>query len=605
MSTTRPSLVLNFTLRFDEALHVMPDPPLAGAISQAANVVSALQDPTAAANQALGRSAQNQGQPLGDLLILKRGSQNESHVFGIVPKSGHVELPGYRQAGQFNFTMDYRAMPIDPRVVRAASVEVHLGVVSATDFGQGITRDGRSVLEVKQPRGGDPGTLVMRGLVDEWDVEHGPNGSEVTITGRDLRGLLLDTPIGATDPKAGQYVLEQLDLSKPLNEVIVQLLGFNPMFTGFQPFVDPREWPEGVIPSPGLAFSVPRHRRRAKGESRGGIASMPGGHAAGGGGAGRTSFWDLIVRLCYLCGAIPYFVGKRLLIRPARGIYAQLQADEKSPVQPPFAGGRPRAIDSASGDPIEGGPLRVRRLVYGRDVQTLRFNRKTAGYQRPHTVRAVAVDASSSERGKGKVVEARWPPEKEKKARVQRVAPGGQQAAEEMLNVPVPGVRDTKQLQLIAKALYEEIGRGEIGGNCETPNSWSHGGSDGDPDLLRLRPGDAVEFGVDVRSVRSSPPLTSTFTDDNRRSFESQVQEVKRALGGDENLARALVGSTRGQISELQSNFRVSSVRFDWGEDGLGCKFDFQNYVEVRAPVDAQTTGADLLTAKQKEAAGL
>lgn len=577
-----PSLVVDFTLRFDEALTVIPDVPLS---TTTAAALDAALDPALTAQLNSVQRKRVRATPL----ILQRGDKNASHVVSRVPKSATVELPGYRQAGTFHLVLDYRELPIDPRTIRSAAVDVHLGTVKASSFGQGMARanaDGsrESVMRTVAPSGFNPGTLRLRGIIDDWEVEHGPEGSEVTISGRDLRGLLLDTPVGATDPKAAQFVVENLDLSRPVDDVVRQLLSYNPMFSGFNPVVDPKEWEGGVIPAPGSAYAAPKHRLGATGQRKGALGTPPGG--SGNASVGNVNFWDMIVRVCYLVGAIPYFVGPQLVIRPARGIYAQQAADEGGLVPIPFKGGKPRERDAANNLPIAGGPLRIRRLVYGRDVESVSFKRQLGGYQRPHTVRAVAVDANSEARGKDRQVEARWPPEDKAKARVDRVAPGGQTKTEEFTTIPVPGVRDPKQLLAIAKGLYEEIGRGELGGSVSTKNLASFGGDNNDPDLLRLGPGDAVELRSDTRGVRSSPPLVSTYTDAQRRSFESAVAETQQILGGDQNLARVIVATARGQVAELQTVFRVSSVHYSWAAaSGIKVDFDFENYVEVRADV--------------------
>lgn len=577
-----PSLVVDLTLRFDEALTIVPDVPL---ITTTAAALDAALDPALTAQL----NAAHRQRQRADLLILQRGDKNASHITSRVPKSASVELPGYRQAGTFNLVFDYRELPIDPRTVRSAAVDVHIGTVKASSFGKGMARanqDGsrESVMRTVAPSGFNPGTLRLRGIVDDWEVEHGETGSEVTISGRDMRGLLLDTPVGATDPKAAQFVVENLDLSKPVDDVVRQLLSYNPMFSGFNPVVDPKEWEGGVIPAPGAAYAAPRHRRGATGQRKGALGTPPGG--SGNQAVGNVNFWDMIVRVCYLVGAIPYFVGPQLVIRPARGIYAQEAAQEGGLVPIPFKGSKPREKDAANNLPIAGGPLRIRRMVYGRDVASLSFKRQLGGYQRPHTVRVVAVDGSSTARGKDRQLEARWPAVDKAKAKVDRVAPGGQVKTEEFTNVPVSGVTDPQQLLAIAKGIYEEIGRGELGGSVSTKNLASFGGDNDDPDLLRLGPGDAVELRADTRGVRTSPPLVSTYTDAQRRSFESAVAETQRILGGDVNLARVIVATARGQVTELQTVFRVGSVHYSWAAaSGLKVDFDFMNYVEVRADV--------------------
>lgn len=580
-----PSMIVDMTLLFDDTLHVTPDPVLESVDSIAANTILGgedfIQTPT----------PQLPGPEIP--LILRKGDSDFSFVGSRVPKAGSVELAGYRQAGNFSFTFDFRDLPIDPRVVRQASLEVHLGTVSAEDFAKGMRKPGDknrpSILDTRDAWGqSDETTLVLSGLVDEWEVDHHEDGSEVTIQGRDLRGVMLDVPVDV-DPGAKEQILDQLDLSKPVHHVIRDLLASaGKLFAGVKVSVDPFEWQnDGNVPAPGAGVKVSRHRKGAKGSKKGGRATPPGG-------GGKVSFWDMIVRLCFLVGAVPYFQGRVLLIRPAKGLYKQISATG-GPFDPtPFSSALPRIVDAVSGNEIPDGPLNVRRMVYGRDISRFVVNRKLGGAQRPKTVRVVSVDGSSTDRGTARQLMARWPRKSESvKAKASKPMPNAKNAMEEIINVPVAGVRDKDQLESIARAVYEEIGRGEVGGTCESNNLASFGGDNTDPDLLRLKPGDAMEFAVDGRALRTAPPLVSTLTDFVRESFEQAVKKVQKSLG-DEDLSRVIVATARGQVAELQRFFRVSHVVYDWdSETGVRIAFDFQNFIEVRAAVGEPVAPAD------------
>lgn len=561
MTAWYPSLVVNLKLRFDESLHLQPEPALS-------TVEGEVNDPASGDAEA------------GEPLIVNRGEENTSFILNRVPRGGAIEMPGYRQAGQFEFTFDFRDLPIDPRTIRAAAIEIYLGAVNPDDFATGMTRvepDGtrRSILRTRDDSGNTIEPLMV-GFVDEWDVVHDESGSTISAKGRDARGILLDTPIGVA-PGATQQLMEMLDLSQPIDAVVTQILLFNPFFSQFLVTTNPEEWPNSTIPSPGAPDLVPRHRRGARGQRAGGRATPPSD-------SNNLNFWDLIVRVCYLVGAIPYFEGLALRIRPSRSIYDQARQGFDPNVPTPFAGGRQRTFDQVAQADINPG-LSFRRLVYGRDVRKFSFNRKLGGFQRPRVIRTVAIDSSSTERGAQRMIEARWPPATAEPAtRRTRVAPSGQQSQEEILNIPVAGVVSQTRLEEIARSVYEEIGRGEMGGACETENLASFGGGNSDPDLLRMRPGDGVEFMVDTRNLGSRAPLVSALTDSQRTSFEEAVQEIASRIG-DQNLARVIVATARGQVQELQRFFRVSTVKYAWSLQGIKIAFDFQNYVVVRNQV--------------------
>lgn len=587
-----PSMIVNFKLRFDEALVVQVGPKLSplgldGALSQT----------QIAAGQAV--------QPL----ILQPGVANTSFIYNRIPRKASVELPGYRQAGQFTVDIDYKDMPIDPRTVRSGAVEIHLGTVSPDDFAAGVTSinpDG-SRSSVLNPWSGseknllqkiNSETLLMVGMIDEWHVETTERGSICTLKGRDLRGLLIDTPV-SIDPKNMEAFFSGLATDEPINKVVESILFMHPAFRDVQVIVNEAEWPNGEVPAPWTAALTPRHRKgaRTKGNSKKAKPKRqtPNGELT------KISMWDLIVRLCYLVGAIPYFRGADLLIRPAHSIYDQANAG--TALNPtPFRGGQPRKVDAQGNNSPINPPLTFRRLAYGRDINTLSFDRKFAGYERPHVVRVVCVDGSSALRGADRLLQAVWPPGAVDVANGKTVAkfttrehPGGKVAEQEVLNIPVAGITDVSRLQEIARGVFEEIGRGEMGGSCSTPNCSSFGGDNSDPDLLRLRPGDGVEFVNDTRELTQVSPLVSTVTEFYRNSFETTVQEVASRLTGGftssqgrDNLARVIVATARGSVQQVQRFFRVANVKFDWSEKGVKTDFDFQNYIVVRDQFTAE-----------------
>jgi hypothetical protein len=564
-----PSCVVNLKLRFDEALHVVttPDPVSTDGRAEA--------PATGAAQHTL------------EPLILQRGSANASFVLNRVPKKASVELPGYRQAGTFNLTFDFKELPIDPRTVRAAAVEIHLGAVRADDFAAGMRgRDGnnqrRSILRTRDDAGGvRQDTLLLVGNIDVWKVDHSDHGSEVTMEGRDLRGILLDSPLNPA-------VLEQLELHEDIVAVVQQILEFHPLGEQFTVEVNAAEWPDQTIPSPLSAGLIPRHRRGARGTRRGGR-----GNAAGA--SQQLNYWDAIVRFCYLVGAIPYFRGTKLWIRPTRSIFDQERAGFDPAIATPFLPDQPREVGGVQ--------FSVRRLVYGRDVEKLHFERKFAGHARPKTVRCVAINQSDANRGlEGPVVEGRWPlPETSQRgrgARTHTVAAGGQQSQEDVINIAVPGVADPARLQEIARNIFEEIGRNEMGGSVETKNLASFGGDNQDPDLLRLRPGDGVEFYVDRSQGHARAPIVSTAGNFARAAFEEAVRDLRTRIS-DESLCRVIVATARGQVAELQRWFRTSNVKYDWNADkGVGISFDFQNYFVQRFNVGA-SVGTDAGTVRR------
>jgi hypothetical protein len=568
MATYRPSLVVNLKLRFDDRLTVSsaPEPETTDQ-----RLTSPSKSPGVRVPQPL--VAQPTKAPPNDQI---------SWIMARIPKSGGFEKPGYRQAGKFNFTFDFRDLPIDPRTVRAAGIEIHTGTISDTDWVAGMRGERhasgtlKSVLQTRVEGVANSETLRMVGTVDEWQVDHDATSSTVTLSGRDLRGILLDTPIAPNGVQPQQF-WDSIDTSQDIQAVVVQILQYNPLFDDILVVTNPEDWPDAALPSPGAKDLVPRHRKGARGTRVGGLGSAP----AESSGA-NLNFWDVITQFCFLVGAIPFFQGTQLMIRPSSTVFDKL----RGPIDPvrnptPFQQGQPRGRDAGSGQVISP-PLRTRRVVYGRDVVSLSFSRKFAGWKKAKCVRCVSVDQETGRAGIGKLVVGIWPPDTAKKAKTTGVSPGKPKAITDFVNIPVPGIQDVKRLTQIAQSIYNEMGRSEVGGEVETVNLASFGGDASDPDLLRLEPGDGVELLVDVATTATKNPNVSSFGDSVRRGFEDQVREIQSRIG-DANLARVIVATARGQVAELQRFFRVETVKFSWSTTGVKIGFSFQNYVVARA----------------------
>lgn len=565
-----PSFVVNLQLRFDEAFNVLEDesPPA--------------RSPTSIEN---GRQV-TFGPPVVRPLVLSGQKDQLTQVGSRIPKSGTVELNGLRQAHTFDLLFDFRDLPVDPRLIRAARVEIFLGMVQPAAFARGMKRanpDGsRDSIISTELSAQNKTRLLMVGMVDEATVEHTEKGSLVHMTGRDLRGVLIDA-------KADPRIFTDLDLKKGIDDVVLQIVSRLPNGKGINVYAQRQEWPGGVIPSPATVDGVTRVRLGADGKRN--PMSSPEGPGD------KIGFWDLITKYCTLVGAVPFFVGKDIRVRPLRSLYAQVNFDPSNPT--PFARGQPRTLK------LDGKTekLNIRRFVYGRDLLSVKFGRKYHGQKTP-IIEVVSIDTSSKQRGLGKMIIARWPdntgaaPKRDKfiaRAAKTSVAPSGQVSQTDVLRFPIPGIKSKVVLQRIAQNLYEEIGRNELGGSASTKDFSSFNtDQDQDPDLLTLAPGDAVQFVVDKRVLSSRNPAVSELISQSRQSFGDVVADLTKRLG-DANLARVLVATARNSVVELQDTFRAKNVKYTLSDGGaVGLDFDFENYIEVRSgavnPTIPQTT---------------
>lgn len=571
-----PSCVAHAYLRFDEHLHVL-DRPLP---------------------KALSAGGYNPGQPeqlTSRPLIAQTGNDNLSAVMNILPKSASVDLSGYRQAGKWTVEFDYRNFPIDPRLCRSVLIELHLGCVQAADFAQGMARTKptggrRSILETRDVGGAvREETMAIMGLADNIHSEWSDKGAWIRMEGRDFRGIMLDAG-------ARPDLLAKLKLNQPINRVVAQILSLHPFGVNINVVADNDDWPGGTIPSPADAQGLTR-------VNQGAFGTVPGTQPRAD--PSQLSVWDIVTNYCTVVGAVPYFIGQKLHVRPSRSLYSRFKTNVRGdPAVPtPFQGGQVRTVRTQSGTE----KLTIRRLVFGGDITNLEFERKLGGVKVPQ-VEIVSHNTSSSKRGLGRLLIARFPPDTSidtgdpaaidestvapsdsatEAAKVTSVAPGGQ-THRQIIRLSYPGIQSQERLNRVARDLWEEIGRGEMGGKVTTKNLTTFGGTNQDPDLLSIRPGDPIEIVLDSRGLKSAPPLSHEVADHKRRSFEDEVALITRQLG-DQNLARVLVATARNQVQELQSFFRVNNVHFGWNsESGVEVQFDFQNFLEARYDIDKQ-----------------
>ena len=227
-------------------------------------------------------------------------------------------------------------------------------------------------------------------------------------------------------------------------------------------------------------------------------------------------------------------------------------------------------------------------LQHGRDLARVSFKRKLGGKVKVPAVEVVAVDTSSTRRGLGAFLKARYPDDSEDAddRQTSDLAADGRSDKRQVLTIPVHGIRDSKRLRELARDLFEEIGRGEIGGSAETSELASFGGDNADPDLLRLQPGDTVQIQVDTSALSSVPPVMSELQHLSRVPDAEAIKLVAARLGGDpveaDNLARILVGTLRGRIVQLQDVFRVNTVRLTYQSGVIKISFDYSNYSGLR-----------------------
>lgn len=501
-----------------------------------------------------------------------------------VPRSARIELPSHRKAETFTCTFDFKHVPIDPRALRSASVALLIGTIPADTYADAMLDSKVNGVNLYQEVGAFAraqfelaATVAMIGNVDNWSIDDGPDGAIITLEGRGNAGMLLASPFLAAN-------IDLLDLEKPIDEVVRDILGYHPILEKWRKFVvaaPPSAWPEGRVPIVAWEGSDPPHRQSPKRKKAKG---KPGKHRKSPNAASDLSFWDLITQFAFLVGAIPRWRGQWLEIIPARSLYDQALLSGTTPDHPtPFAGGRARRFSS-------GEPLYIRRLVVGQDTDTLSIKREFGGPS-AQVVKVVSYNPSAGT-GRARVLEAQYPEDADLPSFkgeladvVTQVASDGKKTSQDFFLVTVKGIGDLKRLKEIAKAIFDERRRGEFKGTVTMRKLHSQGGSSADPDMLRLKPGDAVEIVSDMNGARGLPPAQSELAREAALDYDALVDDYTARFGNDDTgrrLAQVLAAVQRDQIAELQRIFYTENVSVNFDTDsGIDISFDFTTFVEV------------------------
>lgn len=475
-------------------------------------------------------------------------------VFGaIAPRSVQIERNGLRSADTATVELNYADVPFDPRLLRAAAIEITLGVVSAGDFERGIggaRREDGSLLSMV-PRstslGGTDtragGTTRFVGWVDDWQLSlDGTDGDTIKLECRDLSALFFDTQLGT-----GSGV----DLSLPIDQGVQAFVDSYRELRGLRVvYGRPGQVDPGNAPVP--AEAVPQALR-----PRGGRTAR-----AARSGDQNMNLWDHLTEVCARVGLLPVVYDYQLHIVEPRTYYTSRDV--------------------------------ARRMVYGRNLAHLEFTRKLGGVKVP-TIEVRCYDSTlgrtrwarypASPGNEFGVFGTNDPPTTPRRANEPSVS--GHAPTERIQTYLVRGVCDGQRLYQVARNLFEQIGRQEIEGNLETDDVASVDAPEGVvADILGLDTGDTVELLV---SGTGPIPDTTGMTAAQIQGLSREARAAYfRRIGWSADVAQRF--AELQDSTAAQTVFRVQNARLSFDvEQGLHTVVDFVNYITVREDASAVT----------------
>jgi hypothetical protein len=461
-------------------------------------------------------------------------------IGNIQPIAVTVQRNGVTTADTCNLTLDFADAPIDPRILRAAHVEVIIGIVDAQSFEDGIENQARradgSLTSIvgKEPDGSIVGATRFVGFVDEWVVKYSDDGDRVTLDCRDMSAPMRDIRLNPGD---------SIDLGVPLDRGVQEFLdAVSPATKGMRVHFMGEVGTESPIPDEASEGALKARRGRKKRRGRRGDQDM--------------TMWDHIVDVCGALGFTPYIHDFEIRIVEARTLYSTSTA---------------------------------RRMIYGINLESLSFTRRLAGVKVP-TIEVRSFDPSI-----GRVRWARFPGRRGERPtgvlgidklppplRANEVPPSGANPTEAIKVLIVSGVTDPAILYRVARNAFQQIGRQEIEGSLATYSAASHDQPDNDADLVDIRATDPIEVLIVSAAGNSDPDASSISTLAELQAYSrARRVEYLEGLGWSRPIARRFAALQ--DATAFQTVFRVQDAKISLdADDGLKIDIAFINYITVR-----------------------
>lgn len=491
----------------------------------------------------------------------KGSDDGRSVLFAVLPQRVSIERNALKDADTCKIGLDFRDVPVDPRIVRSCFVSVTLGTVAADDYEAGVGGKLREDGSLRSVVGRDPGQELslqsstrFSGFVDEWQVSYGDEGDVIELTCRDVSAVLRDQPM--TDQK-GQPVA--IDLTQPVAKgvqaVLDAFVATRGIVVKFGTPIDPSDPLAVVEPDfgPVPASIMPKTAKRKKGKQARTPAKVQ-----------NQNLWDHVTDVVLRLGLVPCLRGFTLFLLEPRVVFADLQS--------------------------------ARRMVWGRNLKSLKFRRRLGG------MKAETIEIRCADPTIGRTRWARFPvlsgpksgiigkpgsPQPET-SRPSNVTPNG--SSEDRIRVlSVQAVSDLATLERIAENTFHEIGRQEIEGDFETDDIASFE-SEEEADLLRMLSGEAIQIQVASPEEAAGPARPPIAEKPNRSTSNLQDLQVQSAaaredylvgLGVSRETARRLA-IAQEQV-RLVSSFRLGQLRIEWDQDeGVSVSGSFFNFIVVR-----------------------
>lgn len=442
-----------------------------------------------------------------------------------------VNHNGLRIADTATIRLNFADLPFDPRMIRYAGVEVFMGAIRPAMF--------PSDLPVSRE------VLRFVGKVDEAEIDLSDE-TILELKCRDFTALFIDEP----SPNSAALKGTLLDVLRAI------INSPNAPWAGLG--LEVNEGGQADIAAIIQSFPVKDAFQRGQQGPTGADPAMPqAGAASSSSGSAPNSTWDFITRLCFMLGLVA-----RVGLNKRRDNVALIV-------------GPPRAFLAGSSE--------VRRMVYGRNLKSLKLHRKFS-IAKPQQILVNSYNPSTKQ-----TVHAFWP-KPDPKLATDADAKNTRKNAPKVF--PIPGLASEADCERVARSVFDQLSKQELGGSLETDDLTSFSdatistddlsqyANTGSLSMLDTQDGDAIEITIAPSQPNAFSPTRTLYGE----LLSLSTEALSRRL-----VEKGYTPQVAGIVSRylkgggLEPIFVIRSARHRFSKnDGYSFGCEFVNYVQIR-----------------------
>lgn len=463
----------------------------------------------------------------------------------VAPKTWKATFNSFRKADELDIEIPLAMLPVPPDAVRVISCSAVIRHVTPDEWAAAV-ESGQSAIPALAPNdanadfAGVATSIRVAGSTD--------NVPTAKLHFLDYLGLLANTKV-----KPGH----ELGHNGPISEMVRAFLVGMPGEGLAVKWVDPN------FPEPRLGDVMPKAKQKKKGKTAAKTAY------------GKESYLDVITEACGLVGVVPHLRVTTIELAYSGAVYE----------------GQIRGTEPKS------------TILLGRHVEDFDAEHDLVG-MKTQSVGVTSYNPDTDER-----YMARWPPEPTKVAPTKVPAgkppvptpvaaniglPGYEQLDESLVMVQLPPCRDPQYLLQAAQAIFLERTRQRMRWSLKMHAPWSDPSTAtlvGGDDILRLRAGDTVSFGVVPSSDDAFDRLPASVRVLSGEIGEAGIAQLIRSAGGEKRLAERAAAAIAK--APRYARWRVDEMSVGGGDSqDPEIALKLVNFTVITSDLEAKAKGA-------------